>query len=232
MQLLASSADPAPRPALDVLLGLVGVAVLVLILRSGVRRAGRDRRMRLRARPAVATSTDWDWDRGEDGDDLHRPIVRFTTADGLDVEGVTLGWEARRRPGEVGESFDVFYDPHDPRTVVGDAAPRHYPVVRVALAFGGIALCAWYVAAAGIGLPSPATLIDGVDRDRWALLGLVGVGLSLLGICAHLVSEVRARHRWGQGRFGTVLTGIGAALALPLALYLLALAYLIWRQAG
>jgi hypothetical protein len=74
--------------------------------------------MHLNARPAVATISGWSWDRGEDGDNLHVAMVRFTTEDGREFDDAEVSSICADRPGPLGGQVDIFYDPDEPSWVL------------------------------------------------------------------------------------------------------------------
>jgi len=68
---------------------------------------------------------------------LYRPTVQFTTADGTQVTA-TSPFGANPRPGHVGDSVTVLYDPRNPQRVRVETQSRSVGCMEVAfMLFGG-----------------------------------------------------------------------------------------------
>lgn len=174
MQVLAATQHPS-----EAAIFLAGVSVLgilyTLFLLSGSRQTARQlRHMHLNARPTVATISGWSWDRGEDGDNLHVAMVRFTTDDGREFDDVEVSSIRADRPGPLGGQLDIFYDPDMPSWVATTrptAATGRIPRGTIALSCAAIGLCLWFIAVAvagmaGLDIPSPFAVLRGLRDVR------------------------------------------------------------------
>jgi hypothetical protein len=72
---------------------------------------------------------------------LYRPTVEFTTAEGTQVTA-TSPFGANPRPGHVGDTVTVLYDPRDPQRVRVETQSRSVGCLEVAFMLFGGALAA------------------------------------------------------------------------------------------
>jgi uncharacterized protein DUF3592 len=71
----------------------------------------------------------------------YRPVVKFTTLDGREVEAESM-LAANPAPARVGDTVRVFYDPGDPRRIQLDTAGGRGGCLAFALIFVGAVFCA------------------------------------------------------------------------------------------
>ena len=72
---------------------------------------------------------------------LYRPTIEFTTADGTQVTA-TSPFGANPRPGHVGDTVTMLYDPRNPQRVRVETQSRSVSCVEVAFMLFGAALAA------------------------------------------------------------------------------------------
>lgn len=117
--LLAQSFGDALEPL--VLVPLLFTLVGLLFAGIGVRTVVGSRRFRRVAQPAPGVVTDLRYRPGRgDSSGSYHPVLRFTTADGRQVDTESMYGRSPAR-ARAGDRVTVLYDPADPtRAVLGD----------------------------------------------------------------------------------------------------------------
>ena len=151
MPVLASS--PAQRFFTAFGAGIAAIGIFFLLVGWIIRRTSR--RMRGPTERAQGTVVGFDtstpgamrvpgsrvrvstWTNFVGSGPLYRPTVQFTTADGTQVTA-TSPFGANPRPGHVGDSVTVLYDPRNPQRVRVETQSRSVGCMEVAfMLFGG-----------------------------------------------------------------------------------------------
>ncbi len=229
---------PGMKIALLATLGVAGMVLGMLALRSSLRDARRSRYLRRHGLPAVATTTSWEWDNSEHGDCRYRPIVSFTTADGQSIEQINLHWHSRRSEGRPGETFEVFYGPDKPREV-RSGRPSYvaqHRVISVSLSIAVIVGSAWFAVfvlldGSGVAVPSPAVLLpdfDEIDGRYWGFGAPLLSALAFTQMTAIAGFNLLERLADRAGCFGIALMTLCTGAAGVAAVGCYVLAYLGW----
>jgi Protein of unknown function (DUF3592) len=125
-------------------IGLVFVAIGVAIAASGTRfrRAAEQAQGTVTEVKAVASRSDPSTGPvGGTSGPHYRPVVRFTTADGREIQAESR-FASNPAPAHVGDTVRVFYDPRDPERIQLDTAVGRGGCLAFGLVFVGALFCA------------------------------------------------------------------------------------------